>query len=163
MHLLGVLPGWWVMRLLDDSVLLGPCGRVPLRWESLGACACGASSPGVDFPLCSAWRQVSFLGAGPGGLLLTQSCPEALLFSRQVVSNSFATPKTVGRQAPLSFGSSRQEYWSGLPFPPPADLSDPGIEPAFLVSPALTGRFFATVPPGQSQDLVNYVRPVIEG
>ena len=41
----------------------------------------------------------------------------------------FATPWTVARQAPLSMGFSRQEYWSGLPFPSPGDLSDPGIEP----------------------------------
>ena len=40
-------------------------------------------------------------------------------------------------QAPLSMGFSRQEYWSGLPCPPPGDLSDPGIEPKSPVSPAL--------------------------
>ena len=39
------------------------------------------------------------------------------------------TPWTVARQAPLSMGFPRQEYWSGLPFPPPGDLPDPGIEP----------------------------------
>ena len=38
----------------------------------------------------------------------------------------------------------RQEYWSGMPFPPPEDLSDPGIEPLSLTSPALAGRFFTT-------------------
>ena len=41
-------------------------------------------------------------------------------------------------------GLSRQEYWSGLPCPPPGDLPDPGIEPASLVSPELAGRFFTT-------------------
>ena len=50
------------------------------------------------------------------------------------MSNSFATPWTVARQAPLSVEFSRQEYWSGLPFPSPGDLPDPGIKPA---SPAL--------------------------
>ena len=39
-------------------------------------------------------------------------------------------------------GFSRQEYWSGLPFPSPGALSDPGIEPTSLMSPALAGRFF---------------------
>ena len=39
-------------------------------------------------------------------------------------------------------GFPRQEYWSGLPFPPPGDLPDPGIKPASFVSPALAGRFF---------------------
>ena len=48
----------------------------------------------------------------------------------------FATPWTVTCQAPLFRGFSRQEYWSGLPFPPPGDLSDPGIEP---MSPAWQG------------------------
>ena len=43
-------------------------------------------------------------------------------------------------------GFSRQEFWSGLPFPLPGDLPDPGIE---LTSPALTGRFFTTEPPGK--------------
>ena len=57
---------------------------------------------------------------------------------------------TVARQAPLSMGLSRQEYWSGLPFPPLGDLPDPGIKPMSLVSPALAGRFFTTKPPGKS-------------
>ena len=54
---------------------------------------------------------------------------ELLLFSRSVVSNSFETPWTAVCQGPLSMGCSRQEYWSGLSFPSPGDLSDPGIEP----------------------------------
>ena len=41
-------------------------------------------------------------------------------------------------------GFSKQEYWSGLPFPPPGDLPSPGIEPMSLTSPALEGRFFTT-------------------
>ena len=56
------------------------------------------------------------------------------------------TPWTVPHQAPLSMGFSRQEYWSGLPCPPPGDLPDPGIKPA---SPAVTGGFFTTAPPGK--------------
>ena len=49
---------------------------------------------------------------------------------------------TGAHQAPLSMGFSRQEYWSGLPFPPPGDLPNPGIKPASLMSPALAGRSF---------------------
>ena len=56
----------------------------------------------------------------------------------------FATPWTVARQASLSLGLSRQEYWSGLTFPPSGDLLDPGIELATLSSPALAGGFFTT-------------------
>ena len=54
----------------------------------------------------------------------------------------FVTLWTVARQAPLSVGFSRQEYWSGLPFPSTRDLSDPGIEPALAVG-------FPITPPGK--------------
>ena len=65
-------------------------------------------------------------------------------FSRVRLS---ATPWTVARQAPLSVGFSRQEYWSRLPFPALGDLPDPGIK---LASSALTGRFFTAEPLGKS-------------
>ena len=61
----------------------------------------------------------------PGNISSVQSLSRVQLF---------ATPRTVASQAPLSMGFSRQEYWSGLPFPSPEDLPDPGIEPR---SPAL--------------------------
>ena len=54
----------------------------------------------------------------------------------------FATLWTVACWAPLSMGFSRQEYWSGLPSPPPGDLPNPRIEPTSLTSPALAGGFF---------------------
>ena len=56
----------------------------------------------------------------------------------------FATPWIVAHQAPLSMEFSRQKHCSGLPFPPPGDLPDPGIDPKSPVSPALAGGFFAT-------------------
>ena len=68
-----------------------------------------------------------------GGALVTQSCP------------TLATLWTVARQAPLSMGFFRQEYWSALPFPTPGDLSDPGIEPR---SPALQAGSLLSEPPG---------------
>ena len=52
-------------------------------------------------------------------------------------------------QIPLSMGFSRQEYWSGLPFSPPGNLPEPGIEPKCLGSPALAGRFVTTEPLGK--------------
>ena len=58
----------------------------------------------------------------------------------------FATPQTVAHQAHLFVAFSRQEYWSGLPFPSPGDLPNPGIEPA---SPALAGGFFTVETPGK--------------
>ena len=57
----------------------------------------------------------------------------------------FVNTWTVAHRAPLSMGFSRQAYWTGLSFPSPGDLLDPGIEPA---SPELAGRFFTTEPPG---------------
>ena len=62
----------------------------------------------------------------------------------QLCENSW----TVACQAPLSTEFSRQEYWSGLPFPSPRDLPDPGIEPKSPASPALSDGFFTTEPPG---------------
>ena len=56
----------------------------------------------------------------------------------------FAALWAVARQAPLSMGFPRQEFWSGLPFPTPGDLLDPGIKPASLTSLALAGGFFPT-------------------
>ena len=65
----------------------------------------------------------------------------------------FMTPWTVVFQAPLCMKFSRQEYWSGLPFPTPGDLPDPGIKPTSLVSPALAGGFFITAPCGKPLSL----------
>ena len=61
----------------------------------------------------------------------------------------FVTLWTVACQAPLPMGFSRQEYWSGLPFPSPGDIPDTGIKPGSLASPALAVGFFTTVPPGK--------------
>ena len=60
----------------------------------------------------------------------------------------FATPWTVAHQAPPSMRFSRQEYWSGFPFPSPGDLPDPGIKPR---SPALQADALTSEPPGRTQ------------
>ena len=98
----------------------------------------------------------SFPGSGPSpgggqGNPLQYSCLEnptergawwaTISGVTSVVSNS-ETLWTVARQASLSVGFSRQEYWSRLPCPPPENLSDPGMETASLTYPALAGRFF---------------------
>ena len=62
----------------------------------------------------------------------------------------FVTPWTVTLQVHLSMGFSRQEYWSGLPCPPPGDLPNPRIKPTSL---ALAGKFFTTAPPGKPRML----------
>ena len=63
----------------------------------------------------------------------------------------FGTLWTVARQAPLCMGFSRQEYWSGLPCPPPGIIPNGGIESASLMSPALAGGFFTTRPNWEAQ------------
>ena len=56
----------------------------------------------------------------------------------------FATPWTIACQAPLPMEFSWQEYWSGVPFPTPGDLPNPGIEPTSLVSPEMASRYFTS-------------------
>ena len=73
------------------------------------------------------WGVIAF------SVLSPSVCYMYFCVSSSVVSNS-ATPWTIAHQTPLSTGFSRQEYWNGLPCPPPGDLPNPGIEPR---SPAL--------------------------
>ena len=68
----------------------------------------------------------------------------------------FVTPWTVAYKGPLSMGFSRQEYWSGLPFPSPGDLPNPGIEPG---SPALQVDALLSEPPGKPMDGVLFGHP----
>ena len=74
--------------------------------------------------------------------LLHSTCVLKLSCDWLFVTPWAVAPQATGYQAPLSMGFSRQEYWSGLPFPILGDLPDPGIKPMSLASPALTGRFF---------------------
>ena len=74
------------------------------------------------------------------------------------MSGSFVTLGTEAQQAPLSMGFPRQEYWSGLPFPSPGDLPDPGIEPMSL---ALAGGFFTIEPPENPIALVSQSYPTL--
>ena len=74
--------------------------------------------------------------------------PKCMHVHAQLLSRAqlFATPWTLACQAPLSMGSSREEYWSGLPFPSPRDLADPGIKPR---SPALQVDSLSSGPTGK--------------
>ena len=72
-----------------------------------------------------------------GGGLVVKSCP------------TLATPWTLAHQASLSMGFSRQEYWSGLPYPPPGDLPNPEIKPR---SPALQAHSLPAEPPGKPKN-----------
>ena len=96
-------------------------------------------------------QSTSYLGACPFWVVCVCVCVHARSLSHFSRVWLFATLWTVARQAPLPMGLSRQEYRSGLLYPPPRNLPDPGSEPASLMSPALVGRFFTTceVPPGK--------------
>ena len=66
----------------------------------------------------------------------------------------FATLWTIACQAPLSMQSSRQEYWSGLPFPSPGSLPNPGIKPVSPASPDIGRWFFTAEPPGTPRAII---------
>ena len=86
-----------------------------------------------------------------GGVLLSDPSACGCVFSHSHGPLS-VTPGTAAHQAPLSVGFSRQEHWTGLPFPPPGGFPDPGIEPATPaspVSPALAAGLFTSAPPGK--------------
>ena len=94
--------------------------------------------------------QTLLKSALPVSSKLSLSCA---VISHSVVYDS-ATPWPTAHQAPLFMGFSRQEYWSGLLFPLPGDLHNPGIEPRSRrssVSPALAGAFFTTSPTWEVQ------------
>ena len=106
-------------------------------------------------PQVHSWTSSDFLGSGHSPEPLSQclrcragqTSANLCVCECSDVSDSVA-PWTVAHQAPLSLGFSRQDYWSGLPFPPPGGLPDPGIGPTSLVSPALASGFFTTLLPG---------------
>ena len=82
--------------------------------------------------------------------LLTLKTPLSLKYAQSLSPAwLFAIPWTVAHQVPLFMWFPRQEYWRGLPFPPPRDLPHPRTETTSSVSPALAGGFFTTEPPGK--------------
>ena len=84
-------------------------------------------------------------------------CTCAQLFSHVRL---FTNPWVLACQTPLSVEFSSQEYWSGLPFPSPGDLPNPGIELTSPASSAFAGKFLTTEPPGKPQYKLLYIRKV---
>ena len=82
-----------------------------------------------DYPIAGVYKEdtIAILPQVPEFKI----CKWELLFKSLSHVWLFATPLTVAHQSPLSMGFSRQEYWSGLPFPSPGDLCNPGIEPGY--------------------------------
>ena len=105
-----------------------------MRWKTNFRCSLNAEERGKDI------RAIS-------NKMTSISKRKELSFSRFCHVRLFATPRTVAHQAPLSVGFSRQEYWSGLSFPSPGDLPDPGIESR---SPTLQADALPSKPPGKT-------------
>ena len=84
-------------------------------------------------------------------------CVCVCVYVCSVLSDSVTAWTSVAHLASLSMGFLGQEYWSGLPFPTPGDLLDPGIEPKGFASPALSAGFFTTAMPGKAPLLNRYI------
>ena len=126
-----------MLYLVQKYILVGTEFRLPLmRQISIAITYNQSIVISVTFGLCFSIRKFD-------GLSNNLLC--ACVLSRVSHVRLFATPWTVTSQALLSVGFPRQGYWSGLPFPPPGGLPNPGIEPT---SPMLAGVFFVTEPRG---------------
>ena len=116
-------------------------GSFPMsQFFTSGGQSIGVSASASVFPM-------NIQGCFPLGLLVWSPCCPKVKVKSLSCARLFATPWTVAYQVPLSMGFSRQEYWSGLPFPSLGDPPNPGIEPR---SPALEADALLSEPPGKS-------------
>ena len=113
------------MKVKSESEVAGSC---PTLSNPMDCSLPGSSVHGIFQERVPEW----------GAIILLQLCP------------NLCDTRTVTCQAPLSMGFPRQEYWSALPFPPPGDLPDLGIEAVSLTSLALAGGFFTTSAPWEA-------------
>ena len=132
----------WSSGSLSPNLLFHDFGAQggPSTWPAIHKCTFSSSSRCRDHQTFFFRKKVN------PNLSIVRLCVWAQLLSHVWL---FATLWTVAHWAPLSMELSGQEYWNGLPFPTPGDLPYLEIQPMFLVSPALAGGFFTTVPPGQ--------------
>ena len=107
----------------------------------------------IIFPSClyGIWFSLSAKHPNPSACCVPSHLSHVLLF---------ATPWTVAHQAPLSMGFFRQEYWSGLPCPPPGELPNPGIQRASLMSPELADGFFTTSTTWEASLISQVLQPI---
>ena len=111
----------------------------PTLCDSIDASPPGSPVPGILQARTLEWVAISFSNA----------CKWKVRVKSLSRVRLFATPWTAAHQAFQSMGFPRQEYWSGVPFPPPGDLPKPGIKPSSLACPASAAGFFTTAPPGK--------------
>ena len=117
-------PGWDCIPLYPYFPVGGPLpGQLSLVSGHMSFFSCSFGLSHDNGFLLLAWGASSFL---TGSLKLPRSLARSVCFSHV---RFFVTLWSVAHQAPLSMGFCRQEYWSGLPYPPPGDLPDTGIEP----------------------------------
>ena len=125
-----------------DSLGENKAHRRALQWLTVEYSGCLLKRCKTSFVKAKRWKQLK------GPLIDKWTKKKMWLYNEYYMLNHFSrvqlfvTLWTVACQAPLSMGFPRQEYWSGLPFPPPGDLPNPGIESASLTSPELAGGFF---------------------
>ena len=139
----------------------GSQGAVALKGQNLEANENGIAHyqgglPSLDFPLLppkhpnfplKSCSHLNFKKSSTSGINNSLRNIQVTLFAGMLVFSHvclFVTPWTVARQAPLSMGFPRQEYWSRLPFPLSGYLPNPGIKPTSPMSPAVADRFIAT-------------------
>ena len=119
------------------------------EWRAVSRIFQGGPSPELCTTESPAWKGNPMQSLRRTGMRLIPSVST----DGSLVAKSWQTLVilwTVAHQGPLSMGFSRSEYWSGLPFPSPGDLSDPGVEPG---SPALQADSLPTEPPGKPSHL----------
>ena len=114
---------------------------VSFPWSRTGLASLLCQPPGDPHRHTGFDALTSGLSGSPSSVLSTGHSCMLSCFSRVPF---YVTPLTSAPQAPLSLGFFRQEHWSGLPWSPPGDLPDPGIELESLLSSALAGRFLTT-------------------
>ena len=129
--------------------------KTPLSWNKTTFSGKGGLMPQVGLSPIFCLQDSDLISSSSWGVqlcvyLVTQWCPTL---------SDHPPPQTVARQTPLSMEFSRQDYWSGLPFPPPEDLPNPEIKPVSLESPVLAGGFLTTEPTWEAQPLFCPVEP----
>lgn len=137
--------GCWYNLAIIESLWSGKedCLTGRPRWRSLlkDSVKWGSGdAPNEEQVITAGWQRVECKPRRVVSLVVVESLSRVRLFR---------PPWTVARQAPLSIGFSRKEYWSGLPCPLPEDLPTPGITLASLLSPASGSRFFTTSTTGK--------------
>ena len=146
------LSQWCYLTISSSATPFSSCslsfpasGSFPMSWLfASGGQNIGASASVSVLPM-------NIQGWFPLGLEVGAYMTACMLSSFSDIQ-LFVTLRTVTRQAPLSMEFSRLKYWSELSCPPPGDLPHPGIKPASLVSPSLTGSSSPLAPPGKPYD-----------